>query len=64
MLENNAYNLMSQLIQESQSLWRIKDTYKKDAVGCSECLEFWDKMEKEKAKNIDELTELIKKHLD
>ncbi len=31
MLENNVYNIMAQLVEESQSLWRIRNSYIKDA---------------------------------
>ncbi len=40
MLENNVYNLMSQMLVESKSLWRIKNEYKRDAEGCSSCAAF------------------------
>jgi hypothetical protein len=32
MLSNSAYDLMAQLTEENQSLWRIKNNYKKDAA--------------------------------
>jgi hypothetical protein len=54
---------MSQLVEESQSLWRIKNKYKTDAIGCSECLEFWEELEEDKAEHIEDLTKLLKKHL-
>ena len=63
MLENHLYNLMEQIVEESKSLWRIKNTYKKDAVGCNSCKAFWDKLEKEKEDHSKELQELIKTHL-
>jgi len=62
-IENHLYNLMEQIVEESKSLWRIKNTYKKDAAGCSSCASFWDKIEKDKESNIKELQELIKTHL-
>jgi hypothetical protein len=40
-LSNNTYGLMSQLLEENQSLWRIKNNYKNDAKGDSEAEEFW-----------------------
>ena len=63
MLDDHIYNLMSQLVEESQSIWRIKNKYKPDAVGCSECLEFWEELEEDKAEHIEDLTKLLKKHL-
>lgn len=63
MLDNNTYNLMAQIIEESKSLWRIKDTYKKDAAGCKECLDFWDKLMRDKAQHIMDLENLIREHV-
>jgi hypothetical protein len=63
MLENNTYNLMEQITEESKSLWRIRNTYKKDAAGCGECNEFWDKMIKDKEQHIKDLEKLIHSHI-
>ncbi|MFO8051738.1 MAG: hypothetical protein R6V01_08590 [Thermoplasmatota archaeon] len=63
MLENRVYNLMEQLVEESQSLYRIKNDYKSDSSGCDSCMEFWKKMEKDKEEHIQELEELLKEHL-
>jgi len=63
MLENHLYNLMEQMVEESKSLWRIKNTYKKDATDCSSCKAFWDKLEKDKEDHIKELQDLIKTHI-
>ena len=63
MFDNHAYNLMNQLVVEHKSLWRIKDAYKRDAGNCETCNAFWEKMEKDKEEHIQELTDLIKKHL-
>lgn len=63
MLDNHVYNLMAQLVEEHKSLWRIKDQYKKDAGDCGECNEYWEKMVIDKESHINELLELIKKHL-
>jgi hypothetical protein len=48
---------MEQLVIESKSLWRIKNTYKKDKSDCkiSSCIAFWDKLEKDKEDHIKEL---------
>jgi hypothetical protein len=62
MLDNNLYNLMAQITEESQSLWRIKNSYKKDAGGCKECMDFWGKLEKDKENHIRELERLIAAH--
>ena len=63
MLRDHVYDLMVQLVEESQSLQRIKNTYKTDSVGCDECLEFWERLEKDKEQYIADLRELIIKHL-
>ncbi len=63
MFKNHQYNLINQLFQEHKSLWRIKNNYLKDAEGCNECQEFWKKMEADKESHVQELSELIKKHL-
>lgn len=63
MFDNNVYNLMVQMVEEHKSLWRIKNTYRKDAAQCKECIDFWDKMEKDKEDHIKDLTRLIKDHI-
>lgn len=63
MLNNHVYNLLSQATQEHRSLWRIKDSYKKDADNCPDCKAFWEKMEKDKEDHVAELEAMIKKHL-
>jgi len=63
MFDNNTYNLMAQLTEENQSLWRIKNNYISDASGCDECQEFWKKLVEDKEEHIRDLSELLKKHL-
>ena len=62
MLDNNSYNLMAQLVEESQSLWRIKNSYKKDASMCNECTEFWSRLERQKEDLVRELEQLVTEH--
>ncbi|MDP1625092.1 MAG: hypothetical protein Q8L64_04955 [bacterium] len=62
MLRNNLFNLMNQLVEESKSLWRIKNEYSKEAVGSDDIMAQWKKMEAEKIANIAVLKELIKKY--
>lgn len=62
MLDNNTYNLMMQLVEESQSVWRIKTNYEQEAGSCDECLDFWKQLLVQKERNIDELEKLMKKH--
>jgi len=63
MLDNHIYDLVNQLAQEHKSLWRIKRMYKEDSRECKDCLDFWESLEKEKEKEIEELKALIKTHL-
>lgn len=63
MLDNTVYNLMEQMVEESQSLWRIKQHYKQDAADGEECLEFWKKLEKDKEQHIADLEDLLRHHL-
>jgi len=63
MLDNYVYDLINQLVQESQSLWRIKREYITDAGQCEECKEFWEKLAKDKEKHIEELEKLVTKRL-
>jgi hypothetical protein len=61
-MNNNLFNLINQLTQESKSLWRIKNEYKKDAKGKAH-KEFWTRVAKEKEIMIKELQEMIKEEL-
>ncbi|MBD3388813.1 MAG: hypothetical protein GF416_07070 [Candidatus Altiarchaeales archaeon] len=63
MFDNHTYNLMAQIVEEHQSLWRIKNHYKNEAGDCDDCKRFWDKMEKDKEGHIREIAELLKTHL-
>jgi hypothetical protein len=63
MLSNNTYDLMAQLTEENQSLWRIKNNYIKDAQNDSEALDFWNYLEKDKKDHIKRLTELLEKRI-
>jgi hypothetical protein len=63
MLSNNAYDLLSQLKVENQSLWHIKNNYKKDAANDKEAMEFWNYLEKDKQDHIKKLTELLEKRI-
>jgi hypothetical protein len=54
---------MAQAVEESQSLWRIRNEYKEDAKDCDECKEFWDKLEKDKQQHIEDLQKLISSHI-
>jgi len=62
-LSNNTFDLMQQLLEENQSLWRIKNNYLKDAEGDSEAKQFWNYLEKDKQDHIKRLTELLAKRI-
>jgi len=64
MLENHAYNLMKQMVQEHKSLWRIKNNYKNDAGDCADCKTFWGDMERDKEAHIEKLSAMLKMHMD
>jgi hypothetical protein len=57
---NNLYNLMTQLVQEQRSLWRINDEYIKDAGKNKELKEFWLEIAAEKKLLIEDLQTVIK----
>ncbi len=63
MLPNNTYNLMAQMVEESQSIWRLKTHYQPEAGDCDECLTFWNKLLAEKERTLEELQRLVKSHL-
>ena len=60
MKNNNLYNLMTQLTQESRSLWRIQNEYKKDAGKNKELVAFWKELAEEKEALIEDLKLVIK----
>ncbi len=62
MLRNNVFNLMNQAVQESKSLWRIKNQYTAEAVGSDDIMAVWKKIEKSKEEQIAELQTLIAKY--
>ncbi|MER3581627.1 MAG: hypothetical protein C4347_02150 [Patescibacteria group bacterium] len=62
MKNNHIYNLLSQIVQEHRSLWRIKKFYLKDSKACKKCQEFWKRLEKEKTNLIEEMIKLLKDH--
>lgn len=62
-MENNTvYNLMTQMTQESKSLWRIKNDYLAEADS-DEVKAFWNALIIDKEKHITELRTLIKNSL-
>ncbi len=57
--DSNLYNLMTQLVQEQKSLWRIKDDYMKDAGKDKELKSFWAEIATEKELLIEDLKAVI-----
>lgn len=62
MTKNNLHNLMTQMIQEQKSLWRIEKNYINEAGSDAE-KEFWERFYNEKKMHIEELRNLIKEAL-
>ena len=62
MLRNNIFNMMNQLVQESKSVWRIKNQYMQEAVGSDDVMATWKEIEKTKEEQIVKLQALIKKY--
>lgn len=64
MLDNHGYNLMTQLVEEHRSLWRIRDAYIRDSGGCQECIEVWQRLAREKENQIRQLEALLRSHIE
>jgi hypothetical protein len=62
MTPNNLHNLMTQMIQEQKSLWRIENNYINESGSDIE-KEFWTKLGNEKKMYIEELKKLIKENI-
>jgi len=62
MEHNNIYNLMTQMTQESKSLWRIKNNYITEAET-EEMKAFWTKMAQEKEVHLRDMKTLLKMEL-
>lgn len=59
MQNNNVYNLMNQITQESKSLWRIRNHYVGEATT-EEQKALWTKLADQKEALIEELRTLLK----
>jgi len=62
MLKDHNHDLVQQLSEISDSLWRI-GLYKKNAEGCDSCMAMWDKMENDYESHVEMLKEEISKHV-
>lgn len=65
MLKNINYNLLEEITELSQSLYRY-DTYMKDAesAGCGECLDLWRELRERHEQDLDRLLKHFKQHID
>lgn len=63
MEKNHLYDLMQQLVQESESAWHIKHYYIEDTEDHNDCRKTWEKILENKERNIRELEKLVKSHL-
>ncbi len=61
-LDNNTYNLMSQLVEEHRSLWQIRKHYIPDA-DCADCRRFWEDFADQKEDKIKVLQRLLDGHI-
>ena len=62
MLKNYNHDLVQQLSEISDSLWRIEE-YKKNAEGCESCRNLWERIEKDYERHVEELKNEIAKHV-
>ncbi|MCW9054413.1 MAG: hypothetical protein OQJ98_00280 [Candidatus Pacebacteria bacterium] len=63
MHNNNAYNLMAQIVTESKSIYQMKEYYCNDAKEAAECKQVWEDLIRDKEEHIALLTGLLKKEL-
>jgi len=62
MLKDHNHDLVQQLSEISDSLWRI-GAYMKTAEGCSYCFAMWDELRQDYEKHTAMLTDEIKRHV-
>lgn len=62
MLKNHNHDLVHQLSETSDSIWRMED-YLKNAEGCDYCKSIWDEMKKDYEKHVGRLKEEIVRHV-
>lgn len=63
MLKDTSHNLIHQLSEISDSLWRIEKHYLDEAKGCDTCLNLWRELHQDYSEHVLKLTEEIKKHI-
>jgi len=62
MLKNHNHDLVQQLSETSDSIWRM-DMYLKSAEGCGSCVKIWKQLKKDYEKHIELLREEIGRHV-
>lgn len=62
MLKNYNHDLIQQLSEISDSLWRI-DEYKKNAEECDNCKHLWDELRKDYENHVRMISEEIMRHV-
>jgi len=61
-MDNHLYNLLSQLVQDRRSIYRIKKFYLRDAKKCKTCVKFWQELLKAKEAETQRILEILKEH--
>jgi hypothetical protein len=49
------------MVQESKSVWRIKNQYMQEAIGNDELMALWKKLESDKEAAVEEMQKILKK---
>ena len=62
MLKNHNHDLVHQLSETSDSIWRMED-YLKNAEGCEYCKSAWNKMKEDFENHVGLLKEEIIRHV-
>ncbi|MFA4999270.1 MAG: hypothetical protein WC519_00895 [Parcubacteria group bacterium] len=62
MLKDQNHDLVQQLSEISDSLWRM-EAYKKNADECDSCKEMWEKMKGNYENHVEMLKDEIAKHV-
>ena len=63
MLKNHSHDLVHQLSEISDSVWRIEKHYLEEAKDCESCAALWKQLHHDYEKHIALLKEEIAKHL-
>ncbi len=61
-MNNHIYNLLSQLVQDRRSIYRIQKYYLKDVKNCKICSNFWKTLLKQKEEEARKILEILKNH--